>query len=907
MQKQDIFIGRRHELNLIQDMLSDSTGAKHVLPILGLGGIGKTWLFREIYNRYQDNPDVLIIQLDYTEARNQNIAHLMWSIVKRLDVPASQQIRLRSRLADLQQMAGIGGDFDSEKVKAEERSISFFFVELISQASKGKRLLILHDTVECIQSSKFSQQLAQVTALLSNAVMVFAGRPLENVKEMYLNAREIYLADEWSVHPIHKIKAFSKHEADEYFDESLSDSIPFELHKKIHFLTDGRPVLIAIAAEWLKRDVDLPEIINKSFEELAQLDQYQLKRLQLRFEKKLIGSVQGLRKPIDLATLYLAHLDRRYAPEILQLVLEIEDNELNSLVEEIQSLVFVRKSMSSEGGLLHDEVRRLIQTHAWPVVDPRGAIRKWLTETVIKGYYEPEIERLSQLVRDEVAQGIAQKWVSPQHRTLPPIPAEDFLKWELQIECLDYHFRLSQEKGWEYLDKLITDAESYHYSYIQMDAIEQATGYLKLEALDDIRYHMRISRISRLKKEAKRALKEARKAMQAPETNPAERALALIILGKSKTDFAEKVNDYQAAFEKAIEANDPLLQAEALRFLGVTYRKQGKWSDAARTYRQALRLIDEKEEPSDYAATLNNLAFVTMLNGNPVRADSMAEKALRIRKAQSNLHGLALSYATKGRIAEAIGNYTQAVHYHRMSVDLAKSVGDDKNAAIFQTNVAAYETRAHNFERARQLLAENFDHSITSVRVRTYHQAAKVDWQEAKVLENQQKASSDKDYGQEIQAKYKSAIENAQQALKFSIEMGDENKEASVLLDLAYLTFLTEKREDKEHIERLQHILNDHGYTLEQGGLKELMGDLAYNQKDYLTAFESYLEACDLLAQYSPSSFREIFERVRAKYWDVNLGVQTLVNNLIKEKLKKTSETSLLIAFKDFDIDEFAF
>ena len=62
--------------------------------------------------------------------------------------------------------------------------------------------------------------------------------------------------------------------------------------------------------------------------------------------------MQALRQPIDWATLYLAYLNQRYEPQIWQLVLtdELERDEIENIVEQLKTLVFVRQSISPQGG-----------------------------------------------------------------------------------------------------------------------------------------------------------------------------------------------------------------------------------------------------------------------------------------------------------------------------------------------------------------------------------------------------------------------------------------------------------------------------------------------------------------------------------------------------------------------------
>lgn len=895
--RQDIFIGRKDELEMIKRKIFDPTGAKHLVRMVGEGGVGKTYWFKKIDNDYKDDPELLIIRLDYAEVRNQNLAHLMWSVLRELQVDEEDKEQLSGRLAQLQQEASI--DFDSEKVREKEENIYDYFVKLVSQASGERRLLILNDTVESIYSATFGRQLMEVTSLIPNAVMVFAARPQPNVRDMYRYSFEVYQKGGWVVPDVHQFQGFSNQETRDYFDESLPAEIDPTLHKKIYHLTNGRPVLVAITGEWLKRNVELPEDINRSIEKVQALDEAELTEVRAAFEKKLIENVQSLHKPIHWATLYLAYLNRRYDQQILQLALEIEEAELEPILEELKSLVFVRQSISTDGGLLHDEAQKLIEEHAWPLVDPSGELRHWLAETVITQYYEPKIKRLNKIVRAQVAQAVEQKLIAPKRRALPPIPSEDFAKWELQIECLDYHFRIDENQGWTYLNDLITEAERYYYSFIQMDAIEQAIHNLKLKEKDPMRAQMCMSRILRLKKDRRRAVRLAEAALQASPTDPTKTALALIVLGKSTTDLADKLSYYQTALEKAQEAKNRLLEAEGLKLKGLVFRRQGKWRQAATAYRQVLRLLDEQKEPNQYANTLNNLAFVTMLNGNPRLADNMAEKALRIRKEQSNLHALALSYATKGRIAEAIGHVAKAVRYHRMSVDLAQSVGDDRYAAIFQTNIGRCERLAHNFDAARQLLGAGLEHSSPRARARALHEAAKIEWDQAELLRR------DKASGKKILAKYTRAKENAQQALKLAREIGDEHQEASILLDLASLAFTTEQRKDQKHLDQLQQILDDRGYTLEKGRLEELRGHFAHMEADHLAAFSHYVQACEILAGYSPPAFQDTFERVRAKYWDADLHVQREVGHLINQKFASVPDTSPLAALKDLSVDQF--
>lgn len=252
------------------------------------------------------------------------------------------------------------------------------------------------------------------------------------------------------------------------FQRDLAIEMPLDLRQKISHLTGGRPILVAMASEWLKRRLPLPEEVDLPLSELQAWDEQQLAERRQHFEFALVERVNELHQPLNWAVLYLAFLNRRDDPEILRLTLDLNDYQLAEVTKELKSMLFVRQSISSKMGLLHDEAQHLILRHLWPLLDPEGAIRREIAQQVIDEYYRPEIERSSN---------------------------KDQRQRELQIECLDYHFRVDIESGWRYLDQLIAEAENSHDAHMQMNAIEQGMRNLYLEWLDPVRFQKHMARI----------------------------------------------------------------------------------------------------------------------------------------------------------------------------------------------------------------------------------------------------------------------------------------------------------------------------------------------------------------------------------------------------------------------------
>ena len=289
-----------------------------------------------------------------------------------------------------------------------------------------------------------------------------------------------------------------------------------------------------------------------------------------------------------------------------------------------------------------------------------------------------------------------------------------------------------------------------------------------------------------------------------------------------------------------------------------------------------------------------------------MRADTMAEKALRIRKSLGNLQNLSLSYATKGRIAEALGLFTEAGRYHRTAVDLAKEIDDFDNAFLFQTNVAAAERRAHDFEAARKLLEEGLQSKRPNVRTRALHELVKIHIEEAQTRKRQEGQEKQEAITTSVKFYYDEAEKVAQEALGLAEKTGDDYLTTVILFDLALITFLREQRKDKARLDALESILKNHDYPAEKGRLEELMGHLAYEKGDLPTAFVHYLKACEILGKYKPGSFQRTFQRVRDKFLDATPEVQEQICQLIEQKFPSVhpalplARLKELCAFADF-------
>jgi tetratricopeptide (TPR) repeat protein len=779
-----------------------------------------------------------------------------------------------------------------EEREKRENEVYLFGIELANQVSKDKRLLILSDTVDATVSDRWTRRNNEFAAQLNNTVIILAGRPYPHVLERNEKVYSKTYKD-WINHGYYKLSPFSEQETELYYERMFPQGLDAELIEKIFILTNGNPVLIAITGEWLSRHIGLPASIDRPVEELRAQSETELEKLREQFEFNLVDKVRQLKGPTDWAVLYLSWINRRYDPKILKVLLGIESEEkLAEVVSEIETLPFTRQAVSTGGGLLHDEAARLVKEHAWPSIDPNGSMRRKLAHRVIKEYYIPEINRLQDEINAITRHASEHIDISSN---IPPIPDEQWLLRALQVECLDYWFRISRESGEKYLEQLISEALESDYLFLEI--LTETIYNLSLEKSN--LFQIQIAELFLARNEINRALDFAKTILDTPGVQAGIAARALNILGETAINPQDKIKYFEAALEKATEAEDTNRQITFLNNLGRFYRLQGQWHKAVKTFRNVLNKLDKSENPTQYANTMNNMAYVTMQLGHVERADNLAEKALRLRRETANRRGLAFSYFTKGNIADAKGNFTGALRNYQFALGWFNSIQDTENAAWVQVYVAQEKRREHEFVEARALLTSALACRRPDIRAEALSQAAKVNLDEAEALSLYSSSEEEK-----IDTLYNSAVDYAQQALELAEDLGNRYLVAITTFDLALIAWLSEKRQDTQRLNNLENMLAEYDFPLVQAHIIELRGTFTYEQGDMIKAFTNYTEACRILAEYSQGRFQRVFSRVRARFLDTAPEAQKQICNLFEAKLVDIASVSPLMALKTLCIDE---
>ena len=175
--------------------------------------------------------------------------------------------------------------------------------------------------------------------------------------------------------------------------------------------------------------------------------------------------------------------------------------------------------------------------------------------------------------------------------------------------------------------------------------------------------------------------------------------------------------------------------AATLDQLGQLHTALGRFEDAERYYKEAL---DEKERSlgkkhRDVAETLNNLADLYYLNGNPEHCESLYRRALEINKRDQlniqvcrSLNGLALLENDAEDKIEAEKFLQRAIKIHQKAErrDMPYYATVLTNLGILYTNGGRYDEAEPLFEKAKFVQEQSLRPGHPDIALRMHATAA---------------------------------------------------------------------------------------------------------------------------------------------------------------------------------------
>jgi len=678
------FVNREDELERIIKHAT-AWGTSRILVIDGVGGIGKTRLLEEVYRRRQEYIDVLKGQLRVSRVVNlDDIA---------LQVPMNMGRRIANEIASAKFQEYL--DHTDRIMLLESKGLLTLdafeqhlhggddsFLRAYDALAKEERILLLLDTAESILSLPVGRYLLKLIPQLKNICVLLAGREGIKARELLSQVLEDIGNNDTALDYL-KLEAFTPSVAKGYLEQtpvgSYLEAQP-HLRDNLLLLTEGRPLLLALAGEWLRRDVPLPELTERTADELRALPEGERSRLQKQFERALVSQIRNLRADMADLILDMAHFKFRFDADLLSAITGKPEEESRQKIKTLEDLFFA-KSMPDGSVVLHDEMQRLVEEYVWSEIDPFGTRRKQLSQKAVE-HYQQRLNRLDMTLQ-KLEKAIQ---AAEEHHDLAEAAEarreyleHTRLRWTLAHELLHYALHADLIKGYD-LFKREYDTASDQYQYMLRPGLIQEMETYESKLPDVSRYEVSI-RIAKYQLDIGNYEKSKTRLLQllkAPLV-PSQRVEVLLQWGNVEIrlgDFDRGISRFKEAVEicETSDLEKELVQIE--NALGWGFRLMGDWDEAAIHYRKALKLALKLKAWRQEGWLLNNLAFVYAYLRKRDEALQLSDQALRVWKVDGFQRGLGAAYSTRGSIMYKFGQFDEALKYFAEALAIFESQND---------------------------------------------------------------------------------------------------------------------------------------------------------------------------------------------------------------------------------------
>jgi tetratricopeptide (TPR) repeat protein len=862
MAKFDVFVGRKEELALIHEW-AEKWGTTHLIAVHGDGGVGKTWLLLETLRHYSGRDDLVVVYFDAAE-HPFSTQYVMMLLAQHVGPGSFPRL-----LAGMEELTRSYYDLPIADAQTKEREFLQLVVKELAQQLQSRRLIFLLDTLEVLDYGEgiISREFNAYLRDLPNVLAISAGR---NVKKTMPILKEDFGPEDAT---LVELENFDQVESTEFFAAvDPQGFISPDMRAKLHLLTDGRPVLLSLAAEWLSRDVPLPEIAERSLGDLERLPEVEGRDLRERFEFELVDRVRKLKGPLDRAVLYMAHISRRKDARLLSALLDVPMPDAQTLLGQLAELSFVRHNPMTGNCMLHDEMKNLVNQHAWPYVDPTGDVRRKLARQAITDYYEPRINELAQQAKARLESD-----KGPVRRAT--IGETEWEQWRLEAERLHYHLKIGEQEGIAYFDDRFEEAQrNNHLVRMQFLLSEiEVAGYTGIRDTLELRK----AEALRLGGQIEQARTICQNMLAKEDLSLDNRISAHITLGwiAAATDPEQARRQLEAELQLAQRGGKTKLVGVVHNNLGQLYRLTSRLDQAIEHYQQAIEYSKRVDNPPLVASATNNLAYVYRLQGDLSRADVLCRVALARRKRLGLERDLAFSYLTKGEIDRDRGDLESAERYTKLALRSFDKLSVTRGQIMAYNSLANIRRHLEQYGEAEAYLEQGIalaeqihDEPLLADLLNVYGREQR---DRAVYLQE----TGDDDDEETIRIFFQRAEEYLERSLEMATRYGDQWLIARSQFELALAYFLSGSRPDDyvtDLLDRIWESVSRLDDSLLQGYVQESHGEIAQRREDYATAAHYYGLAAQLIAQRRGREPHRFFDRLGNRLLDPQLPYQAI-------------------------------
>ncbi len=176
----------------------------------------------------------------------------------------------------------------------------------------------------------------------------------------------------------------------------------------------------------------------------------------------------------------------------------------------------------------------------------------------------------------------------------------------------------------------------------------------------------------------------------------------VLLVGIGKKAVAKEYLEQSLDLHKSLDNKEGI--ATSLRSLARLEAESGKLTDARVMLEEALKHFEAQNEQLESAKTLTNLGIVLLRKEEFDKARQTFEQSQMIYKELGPLyrHGLALNEGCLGRVAEAIGNYSEATSFYSNVIQNFEDIGDLEKLATAYNNRGFVHFKMGKLDQAKQ-------------------------------------------------------------------------------------------------------------------------------------------------------------------------------------------------------------
>lgn len=820
---QDIFVGRRNLLEnstnfLLAIRTADVDESARLLTVQGPGGIGKTKLLTKIRERVNRDLGFIATEvLDLRATSNRSSISLLQTIARSLDHALESDER-------------VFGSFYAALVKYNEAKarekfalyepLIQSFIDCCIAASAVTPLVIFLDTFESVQDVQLGEWLLNLVPRLRGSIgVVIAGRRDATVPGTVALPLQVGKLSADEIDELGK-KLFESRGIGADYDLTL------ETIKTLEYLTDGRPILVVLAIEWILEKVELDRIVSIDKE---------------GFESEIVSFLWDLRDRDNFeerqTIIMMAAIDKRFSALFLSHLTKWPPDKCQDICRELSRFSFLKVIPAEEARnqifTLHDEMLRLVNQH---VNYPLKVKNKW-REEIVRSFYEEEVLSTS----------------NPQARQT------------LIAEMLHYQLRYDPETAILNFDQQMSVAvEGYEFEFCELLLSEARNPELEL---DD-----RQSSIVDLK-HAEMLVKR----YQPFEAKPIFDKLILCFDGERDTEYlscalgglgaciasgctvieanlAEAIDLWKRSLAVCREQKLEDRVASILYQLGYCYDLLGLHGEALRYYGESNELARKLGNLKLVTTTLDEMGRLRRKRYEVPESLELFLESLEIKEEIGDIKSMGVSYHYIGDAYRDLDNFPEALKWYSLAEEARKRVADDYGLCVLYGDIGWLYLLDENWEKAIECTDKSYydraipfhfgremaemEHSYYHIELETRGLDAALPWIE-RAFENAEKYSNAFIY-----------LDAAMHLIEAAYQKKEWDK----------IPFYYEKMAEMEK--------KGCGYLMFQGRATNIMGDLAYDQGDLSSALDYWREGYTIVAIHgrSRSTVLNFEERFRQRH-----------------------------------------